>query len=58
MCFLYSAQVVAAIDKTVAVGIKYIGLSGNIMLATNKTKKLLDLTDDEVNTITNLVPEA
>jgi sugar phosphate isomerase/epimerase len=40
-----------AIDKTAAVGIKYIGLSGNINITSNQTVKALDLTDAQLQHI-------
>ncbi len=40
-----------AIDKTVAVGIKYIGLSGNINVDSKTTVKVLDLTDEQLQAI-------
>jgi sugar phosphate isomerase/epimerase len=40
-----------AIDKTAQVGIKYIGLSGNINVDAKTTVKVLDLTDEQLQSI-------
>ena len=40
-----------AIDKTAAVGIKYIGLSGNINVVSNKAVRVLDLKDEQLQAI-------
>src|ERR1035437_1898432 len=40
-----------AIDKTAGLGIKYIGLSGNIYLDNKTTVKVTDLTDDQLQSI-------
>jgi sugar phosphate isomerase/epimerase len=40
-----------AIDKTAAVGIKYIGLSGNINVSPTNTVRVLDLTDAQLQAI-------
>lgn len=42
-----------AIDKTAALGIKYIGLSGNINVDANTTVKETDLTDEQLQFIRN-----
>lgn len=43
----------AAIEKASELGIKYIGLSGNINVASNQTVKVLDLTDEQLRHIRN-----